>query len=304
MRTFKVLLLGEKGVGKTTWLNRLITREFSNKSHLHIIKLLYTSSGPIEFVFTESTCIEHYNLSSFDAILYMYSLAEKITSNDKDFIRKRKEISIPVFVCGTKYDIKIHEKTLDVPAKCCVYISSKSYSNYDKPLLFLARELMEDQTLVFTGEAPVIPVEIKPTIPTQSPIIITIDNVQYRLEKIEEKPKIILINNVKDQSFVLEQINKHDAKLRVDVAGTMLQFCGIDPNNKFVTYDLFYEGVEVLTPVVVYNNDNPQTKQIYRPKSLQSFASQIKIVELNVVTIITEDQLWLKWSGFTNSKNN
>merc|ERR1719321_2421824 len=74
--------------------------------------------------------------------------------------------NIPVVLCGNKVDVK----TRQIKAKQVTYhrkknlqyheISAKSNYNYEKPFLYLARKLMEDDKLNFVEQVALAPSEV------------------------------------------------------------------------------------------------------------------------------------------------
>lgn len=164
MSTFKIALLGDAEVGKTTFMKRFMTGDFEVSyiptseaiiSHL----TLQTNYGPI--IFNIWDCSENYNFSEFkdtNAAIVMFDVTNKTSYESvPDWIQKLKRVieSIPVTICGNKSDIEEREvklKNIHYHRKynCTYYdISAKSNYNYEKPFLQLARELTGHEDLMF-----------------------------------------------------------------------------------------------------------------------------------------------------------
>jgi len=154
-------ILGDNGVGKTTYIQRHFTGDFVNNytttSNLTTTKLpYYTNCGVVDFniydgpinqilqlpkldcamIFFDKT-----KLSSFENVIYWYQLVIKHFG------------TIPIIICGNKCDIKniavkskelynllhVNYKHLNL-----LYfdISAKSNYNFEKPFLFLSKIVM------------------------------------------------------------------------------------------------------------------------------------------------------------------
>ena len=164
--TFNVVLVGDGGVGKTTYLNRHLTGEFTKAYNATFsptqtgLKFL-TNRGVVTF-----NCIDtsgqpafthHYNIPAHACIL-MFDVTSKLSY--KSLPRLYNAVKCGdngvVVLCGNKVDdkfrkvkpehIKFHrEKNLQY-----YDISAKSNYNFEMPFLYLARKLTGDPNLVFT----------------------------------------------------------------------------------------------------------------------------------------------------------
>jgi GTP-binding nuclear protein Ran len=170
MSTFKVLLVGNGGVGKTTLLKRHKTGEFEKKYvatvgvEVHPLKF-YTNNGSVCFNMWDCAGQEKFGglrdgyYIGADAVIFMFDLTRKNTFNNLGtWIRDVKRVceNIPCVVVGNKCDvldrIKEEELAMALQGSGLIYysISTKSNYNFEKPFLYLARTLMKDESLYFT----------------------------------------------------------------------------------------------------------------------------------------------------------
>uniref|UniRef100_A0A1A9UGT0 GTP-binding nuclear protein n=1 Tax=Glossina austeni TaxID=7395 RepID=A0A1A9UGT0_GLOAU len=179
--TFKCVLVGDGGTGKTTFVKRHTTGEFDRKYiatlgvEVHPL-VFHTSRGPILFNIWDTAGQEKYGglrdcyyVQAQCAIL-MFDTTSRVTYANvanwhRDLIRVCQDI--PIVLCGNKVDIKDRK----VKAKNVVFhrkknlqyyeISAKSNYNFEKPFLWLARKLVGDPNLQFTAMPALLPPEIK-----------------------------------------------------------------------------------------------------------------------------------------------
>ena len=178
---FKLVLIGDGGVGKTTFVKRHLTGEYE-KSYIatvgvdvHPLKF-FTSRGPIVFNVWDTAGQEKlsglrdgYYIGGQCGII-MFDVTSRITYKNvpkwhRDLIRVCD--NIPIVLVGNKVDVKDRK----VKAKLITYhrrhnlqyfdVSAKSNYQFEKPFLWLARRLSGDPQLAFV-EAPVLmPSEIE-----------------------------------------------------------------------------------------------------------------------------------------------
>jgi GTP-binding nuclear protein Ran len=181
MPTFKLVLVGDGGVGKTTFVKRHITGEFEKKYiatlgvEVHSL-VFHTQRGRIRFNVWDTAGQEKfgglrdgYYIQGQCAIV-MFDVTARVTYKNvpnwhRDLVRVCE--NIPIVLCGNKVDIKDRK----VKAKSIVFhrkknlqyydLSAKSNYNIEKPFLWLARKLIGDPNLEFVAAPAVAPPEIQ-----------------------------------------------------------------------------------------------------------------------------------------------
>lgn len=180
VKSFKVVLVGDGGTGKTTFVKRHKTGEFEKKYiatlgvEVHPL-VFYTKYGPIEFNVWDTAGQEKfgglrdgYYIQSKAAII-MFDVTSRVTYKNvpnwhRDLVRVCD--NIPIVLCGNKVDVKDRK----VKAKAIVFhrkknlqyydISAKSNYNFEKPFLYLARKLTGDASLEFVAMPALAPPEV------------------------------------------------------------------------------------------------------------------------------------------------
>jgi len=179
--TFKLVLVGDGGVGKTTFVKRHLTGEFEKKYvatlGVEVHPLGFTTNrGPITFNVWDTAGQEKfgglrdgYYIQGQCAII-MFDVTSRITYKNvptwhKDLVRVCE--NIPIVLCGNKVDIKDRK----VKAKAITFhrkknlqyydISAKSNYNFEKPFLWLARKLAGDPNLEFAAAVALEPPEVQ-----------------------------------------------------------------------------------------------------------------------------------------------
>jgi len=179
--TFKLVLVGDGGVGKTTFVKRHLTGEFEKKYvatlGVEVHPLGFTTNrGPITFNVWDTAGQEKfgglrdgYYIQGQCAII-MFDVTSRITYKNvptwhKDLVRVCE--NIPIVLCGNKVDIKDRK----VKAKAITFhrkknlqyydISAKSNYNFEKPFLWLARKLAGDANLEFVATVALEPPEVQ-----------------------------------------------------------------------------------------------------------------------------------------------
>mmetsp|Transcript_5086 Transcript_5086/g.12272 ORF Transcript_5086/g.12272 Transcript_5086/m.12272 type:complete len:217 (-) Transcript_5086:618-1268(-) len=178
--TFKLILVGDGGTGKTTFVKRHLTGEFEKKYiatlgvEVHPMTF-HTNRGPITFNCWDTAGQEKfgglrdgYYIQGHAAII-MFDVTSRATYKSvpnwhRDLIRVCD--GIPIVLCGNKVDIKQRKvKAKDITfhrKKSLQYydISAKSNYNFEKPFLWLARKLVGDPNLIFVEAPALLPAEV------------------------------------------------------------------------------------------------------------------------------------------------
>merc|ERR1712146_744311 len=176
---FKCLLMGDGGVGKTTFVKRHISGEFEKKYiatlgvEVHPLTF-HTNFGPICFNVWDTAGQEKfgglrdgYYIQGQCGII-MFDVTSKITyKNVPNWHRDLERVceNIPIVLCGNKVDVKerkVKAKQITFHRKKNLQyydISAKSNYNFEKPFLWLARKLVGDPNLIFVESPALAPPE-------------------------------------------------------------------------------------------------------------------------------------------------
>merc|ERR1712085_126843 len=178
--TFKLILVGDGGVGKTTFVKRHLTGEFEKKYvatlgvEVHPL-LFHTNRGPIKFNVWDTAGQEKfgglrdgYYIQGQCAII-MFDVTSRISYKNvgvwfRDLVRVCE--NIPIVLVGNKVDVKerkVKVKQINFHRKKNLNyydISAKSNFNYEKPFLSLAKKLVGDQHLIFVDTPALVPAEV------------------------------------------------------------------------------------------------------------------------------------------------
>jgi len=172
---FKLILVGDGGVGKTTFVKRHRTGEFEKKyvatMGVEVSPLTFsTNLGPICFNCWDTAGQEKFGglrdgyYIGGQAAIIMFDVTSRITYKNvpiwhKDLVRVCE--NIPIVLCGNKVDCRDRRvKPKDIffhRKKNLQYydISAKSNYNFEKPFLYIIRKLTGDPNAHFV-EAPAI----------------------------------------------------------------------------------------------------------------------------------------------------
>jgi len=177
---FKLVLVGDGGVGKTTFVKRHLTGEFEKKYNatvgveVHPLQF-QTNRGLIVYNVWDTAGQEKfgglrdgYYIGGQCAII-MFDVTSRITYKNvpnwhKDLIRVCE--NIPIVLCGNKVDVKdrkVKAKSITFHRKNNMQyydISARSNYNFEKPFLWLARKLAGDANLEFTAMPALMPAEV------------------------------------------------------------------------------------------------------------------------------------------------
>lgn len=165
VRTLKIIVVGDGGVGKTTFIHRHLTGEFEHK----YVATMGAEVHPLRFETTQGTVIlkmwdcagqelfgglrEGY-WEGVDGAIVMFDVTSK-RSYMNALARARhvreKHPDIPIVFCGNKVDVKNRKVTPRmISQECLPYfdISAKSNYNFEKPFLHLMRTLLKNDGLM------------------------------------------------------------------------------------------------------------------------------------------------------------
>lgn len=170
MPEFKLILVGDGGVGKTTFVKRHLTGEFEQNSvatlgvEVHPL-VFHTNRGPIKFnVWDTAAGQEIAGGIQGQCAIIMFDVTSRITyKNVPNWHRDLTRVceNIPIVLTGNKVEIKdrkVKAKQITFHRKKNLQyydISAKSNYNFEKPFLWLARKLSGDNQLHFV-EAPAL----------------------------------------------------------------------------------------------------------------------------------------------------
>ncbi|KPV76807.1 uncharacterized protein RHOBADRAFT_64594 [Rhodotorula graminis WP1] len=182
MPTFKLVLVGDGGTGKTTFVKRHLTGEFEKKYiatlgvEVHPLTF-HTNFGTICFNVWDTAGQEKfgglrdgYYIQGQCGII-MFDVTSKITyKNVPNWHRDLERVceNIPIVLCGNKVDVK-ERKVQDgrrhlPPARrtsSTFEISAKSNYNFERPFLWLARKLVGNAHLEFVAAPALAPPEVQ-----------------------------------------------------------------------------------------------------------------------------------------------
>eukprot|EP01105_Mastigella_eilhardi_P006019 TRINITY_DN17645_c0_g1_i1.p1 TRINITY_DN17645_c0_g1~~TRINITY_DN17645_c0_g1_i1.p1 ORF type:complete len:214 (-),score=63.65 TRINITY_DN17645_c0_g1_i1:204-845(-) len=178
--SFKCVLVGDGGTGKTTFVKRHLTGEFEKKYiptlGVEVHPLGFTTNcGPIRFNVWDTAGQEKfgglrdgYYIQGQCAII-MFDVTCRLTYKNvpnwhKDLTRVCE--NIPIVLCGNKVDIKdrkVKPKQITFHRKKNLQyydISAKSNYHFEKPFLWLARKISGKPDLTFVEEVALKPSEV------------------------------------------------------------------------------------------------------------------------------------------------
>ena len=169
---FKLIIVGDGGVGKTTFLKRHLSGEFEKKytatMGVDVFPLHFnTNYGPIKFNCWDTAGQEKFSNTRYDyykgayCAIIMFDVTscisyKNVTNWYNDLVRIYG--NIPICLCGNKVEIpdrKVKAKKINFHRenKLQYYdISAKSNYNIEKPFLWIARNLIGDNELIFVEE--------------------------------------------------------------------------------------------------------------------------------------------------------
>jgi len=176
--TKKIVLVGDGGTGKTTFVKRHITGEFTkqyiatmgaetyrlyfNTNRKTVVFTVWDTAGQEKF----GGLRDAYYIGA-DAAIIMFDTTSRITyKNIPNWYRDLKNVvpNVPICLCGNKVDVidrKIKPAHIrsKYPGMAYFDISAKSNYNYEKPFLYLSRELF-GKDLEFRADTNLLPPEV------------------------------------------------------------------------------------------------------------------------------------------------
>lgn len=176
-----MLLVGDGGVGKTTFVKRHLTGEFEKKYNatvgveVHPLKF-NTTRGEIVFNVWDTAGQEKfgglrdgYYIQGQCAILMFDVTARTTYSNIPTWHRDIVRVcdNIPIVLCGNKVDVldrQVRPKQITFHRKKNLQyydVSAKSNYNFEKPFLWLARKLTNVPDLQFSEAPAIAPPEVQ-----------------------------------------------------------------------------------------------------------------------------------------------
>lgn len=171
---YKIVLLGSPCVGKSTYINKLITGDFdtcyraTNGVDISQVNMETTSGNVklniLDFAGQEMYCSHSYRKGHYfgvDAVIVMCDLISKMSfTNSRYFVQEVQkffEDKVPCFLVANKSDcvdasIKITDKMMQTECrkqKYCdvIKISTKTGEKIKQPLLSIIRLLKEDEKI-------------------------------------------------------------------------------------------------------------------------------------------------------------
>jgi GTP-binding nuclear protein Ran len=186
---YKVCLIGDGGVGKTTYINRVLDGKFEKNYHAtigvatHQLTFHTSPTQKIQFRVWDTAGQEKWALLGdmyyidADAAIFFFDVTSRVTcSNLPRWIKNFNSIvdqdgkgNIPIVVCANKIDVqrlrKVTRNTLSETLKMYpnfeyVEISAKTAHNFALPFLCIARKLLGDPNLIFVSDLNLEPTNI------------------------------------------------------------------------------------------------------------------------------------------------
>merc|ERR1739845_97146 len=178
--TFKLILVGDGGVGKTTFVKRHLTGEFEKKYvatlgvEVHPLSS-HTNFGPICSNVWDTAGQEKfgglrdgYYIQGQCAIIMFDVTSRDTYTNVQNWHRDLVRVceNIPIVLVGNKVDIKerkVRAKQITFHRKKNLQyydISAKSNYNFERPFLYLARKLTGDPNLEFVAMPALLPPKV------------------------------------------------------------------------------------------------------------------------------------------------
>jgi GTP-binding nuclear protein Ran len=168
---FKIVLVGDKGVGKSTFIKRHAKGTFDARyiptMGVDVTPLtFYTNYGKI--VFKVWDCAGDPNFGGLRDEYYqqahgcicMFDSTNDSRNGVKQWMERVRNVvpNIPIVVCGNKLDLEHATPFAPITFGAKFYgISARSNYNFEKPFLELAKILMKNENLEFVDAPALIP---------------------------------------------------------------------------------------------------------------------------------------------------
>jgi GTP-binding nuclear protein Ran len=179
-KQIKIIIVGDGGVGKTTFINKHKTGEFKKKYittvGVEVTNIIfYTNIGKMICNCWDTPGQEQYGglrdgyYIGADAAIIMFDVTARVTYKSVPYWYKDiKKVcgNIPIVLCGNKIDVrerKVKPKDITFHRKKNLSyfdISAKSNYNYEKPFLNIFSKIFNKNTY-FIDEPAILPPEIK-----------------------------------------------------------------------------------------------------------------------------------------------
>lgn len=158
---FKLLVVGEGGVGKTAFIKRHLTGEFA-KSYVATMGVevnplpFRTSLGQVVFNIWDCAGQEKFSglgtgyYKGANAAIIMFDVTSRISYKSvPHWYNSVRAVcpDIPIVLCGNKVDRKVKPSEIQFHRKKQIQyydISAKSSYNFEKPFLYIARKLVDE----------------------------------------------------------------------------------------------------------------------------------------------------------------
>jgi len=143
-----ILLLGDPGVGKSTWLRRLKGQSFSNTYCTTIGKdtyIFYTQNNR-RVIFHDMGGQERYARATdtyydiADGALIFYDIGNKASKDRLKYWKNKLNKQIPTIIVANKKDVSKHKPT-SLQRNTTYWISCKSDNDIKRPLLDLLQRI-------------------------------------------------------------------------------------------------------------------------------------------------------------------
>ena len=231
---YKVVIVGDSGVGKTTFVKRHSTGEFEKKYNptmgVEVTPLpFHTNEGLIILNIWDcsgSALYENHEgyFEGADAFIIMFTVTSNISYKGigkwYQIIKENNKKQGPIVLCGNKVDCKdrhVSPKSINFHRENNLQyydISAKSNYNFEKPFLSIIRELKKSQTLHFIEAPAKAPPEVN-IVPKQKGawsmdkngcLILTVEPDPLTPQEIAEQKELMkLANKIKEtENYLLE----------------------------------------------------------------------------------------------------
>jgi len=160
---YRIIILGDKGVGKTSLIKRHSTGDFTEEyvttkgNNMHSLKI-QTNSGLVTLNIWDLELLDTAKNCLADAFIIMFDVTNQDSYKNVNKWYQAAKLdnkNAPIVLCGNKVDRKnrhVSSESINFHRehKLQYYdISAKSNFNFEKPFLSILRELKKSDTLQF-----------------------------------------------------------------------------------------------------------------------------------------------------------